>query len=444
MKSHTFEIARGLATSVLLRSLGAILQFVMTVVISRGLGASDAGVFFLGFTIVNVLSVGVRFGTDNYLVKKVSENNAIGSIGACWSYIDKVSLGVLFASLAMAIFLWLLAPLLSMRIFGKPDLQFLLRSISLMIVLLSYGLVLSFALQGFKKIFDSVLVQNVLPPLIITISGWLLIPIYHMNGTVLALGFGMGASAWYAWWRLRSLRNVVPSIGSCPSVAWRDIWNECKSFYLMQLMNQVVAWTPLLIMGIVLASDQLGIFQAAYRTALLVSFILVASNSIMAPKLVELNVNRQSALMRDTCRKFTFLLGIVAIPVVTVLVIFSSDIITIFGPEFSGGHFALQVLVVGQFINVLAGPAMLLLMMTGHATASGRLMLKSAIIGLVLSTILVPTYGLNGAAFASALTLAMQSVLAAIEVKRRLGFFPTATPVSLRYLIRRIRSFLSP
>ena len=64
------------------RAAAAGFSFVMNVVVTRVLGAHEAGLFFLGQTFLLILAVSARFGLDNVLVKFVSTSRDQGNPAA--------------------------------------------------------------------------------------------------------------------------------------------------------------------------------------------------------------------------------------------------------------------------------------------------------------------------------------------------------------------------
>ena len=113
---------------------------------------------------------------------------------------------------------------------------------------------------------------------------------------------------------------------------------------------------------------------------------------------------------------------LISIPITTFILLVPELIMSIFGPEFTRGATVLQIICLGQVINVLAGSVGLLLSMSGHERDLRTVTLISGPIALVLPFILIPTYGINGAAYSTAISMITQNLIAAFLVKRRLGF----------------------
>jgi O-antigen/teichoic acid export membrane protein len=108
-------------------------------------------------------------------------------------------------------------------------------------------------------------------------------------------------------------------------------------------------------------------------------------------------------------------------------------LITAFGPEYAGGYLALVVLATGQLLNAAAGSVGALLNMTGHARDTVAGLLAGAILNATLNLVLIPLYGIEGAAYATAITFVFWNVLLHRKVRQRLGiessaFLPTPLP----------------
>ena len=95
---------------------------------------------------------------------------------------------------------------------------------------------------------------------------------------------------------------------------------------------------------------------------------------------------------------------------------------SIFGDGFEEGKNILRILVIAQFIIVLTGSVSLLLSMTGHEKDLKNCALLSGICSIILSLILIPFYGVIGAALATTAAISIQNFMGVYWVKERLGF----------------------
>jgi O-antigen/teichoic acid export membrane protein len=113
-----------------------------------------------------------------------------------------------------------------------------------------------------------------------------------------------------------------------------------------------------------------------------------------------------------------------ALPVVVVMSVFSDFIMSIFGEGFAQAAPLLVIIAVGQLINVSTGSVGFLLNMTGHERDMRNVTLFSGPLTIICAVWFTTSWGVLGAAYATALGLSLQNLGALWMVKRRLGFWP--------------------
>ena len=92
-----------------------------------------------------------------------------------------------------------------------------------------------------------------------------------------------------------------------------------------------------------------------------------------------------------------------------------------FGKEYVSSYVALTILTFGQLINAAIGSVGNLLNMTGHERDTMRAVAFAAAVNIVLNTVLIPSYSIEGATIATAITLTIWNLVLRRAVLRRLG-----------------------
>ena len=112
---------------------------------------------------------------------------------------------------------------------------------------------------------------------------------------------------------------------------------------------------------------------------------------------------------------------VTALPI-TILFVFAGGEIAawVFGEEFSRSHTPLAILSLAQLANATFGSVGILLNMTGHERDTARALWQTTAANVILNLLLVPSYGMEGAAIATALSLIMWNVLL-LRLARRVG-----------------------
>jgi O-antigen/teichoic acid export membrane protein len=99
-----------------------------------------------------------------------------------------------------------------------------------------------------------------------------------------------------------------------------------------------------------------------------------------------------------------------------------------FGAEFTEAYMALIILAFGQLVNALFGPVALVLNMTGHERLTLIGVLVAVGVNVLLNLLLIPRFGMEGAACASAAALITWNVVLAIILRRRVGYCSSVVP----------------
>ncbi|MEA3291405.1 MAG: flippase [Pseudomonadota bacterium] len=412
------EVLHGSAVAFAVKILAAGSAFAMNVVVARKLGASEAGLFFLAFTLITIISAVSRLGLDQTFVRFISAHRVEND----WSFINGLyrtgMIWSLLASLAAAFMLWSLAEPIAVRVFNKPEFAGVLAVMAWGIPLMALYVLHTRALQGLKRIPQAMFVLSVGVPLGLAVlvfavspesaarTGWL-----YLAAALATLAVG------FYWWR-----QVPETNGVAGKVDRKMILASAMPLLAVTVFQQITAWSSQVMLGAWSTSADVAVFNAAQRTAMLTSFVLVAVNSISAPKFAELYRLGQHDALRRTAKHATRLMVLLALGPLAIMLLFPDLILWFFGEEFTRGSDALRLLAIGQFINVAAGSVGFLLSMTGREKLLRNNTFFAALLALGLGVTLIPAFGIMGAAVATACAVAAFNLLSVWQVKKTLGF----------------------
>ena len=149
------EVMRGSTVAFSIKILAAGSAFAMNVVIARQLGADEAGLFFLAYTIVYIVAAVSRLGLDNTFVRFIAAHHASGEYikikglyltGIRWTF----TAALLFTTLV-----WISADFVAVAVFHKPAFAHVMHIMSLAIPPVALFTLHANALQGVKRILQS-------------------------------------------------------------------------------------------------------------------------------------------------------------------------------------------------------------------------------------------------------------------------------------------------
>ena len=186
-------------------------------------------------------------------------------------------------------------------------------------------------------------------------------------------------------------------------------------------MQLITSQTDIIMLGALKGTSEVGIYVPATRVAVLASFGLYAANTIVAPMISELfgsgRMDELQRLVRLTTRGVTAF----TVPVALGLLLTGRWILELFGPEFGVGYVALVILMVGQIVQASAGPVGYLMTMTQYERQAAAILAAAAFANILLNALLIPIWGRNGAAVATATSLILWNVAMLIFVRTRMG-----------------------
>ncbi|WP_369855125.1 oligosaccharide flippase family protein [Candidatus Thalassolituus haligoni] len=413
------------ALAALVRAASVFIAFLLTAVVTQVLGAEEAGFFLLGFTLLTVLSSFLRLGLDNVLIR------AIGSDDLAESAQYKVNLGlrwVLLATVSVAVLGVTFASMIANDIFGKPGFTLVLIWVMAALPAVTLFNLLSFAFQGQQRVVMATLFQNLaqgaLFVTIFALIAWQLPRWLTASGAAFLYSlvsiFVLGLAVW-CWFRQPGVQFYPPSL---MKIADAELWLSSSNLWMVISMALLVQWSGVLVAGIFVDASELAYLSAAQRTAGVTSFILVVVNMTVAPRYARLWKESNLQEMRRLARVSTRTMIVLMLPIMVVMLCWPDWVMKLFGPGFEQGAVLLTIMAIGQFVNVATGSVGYLLNMSGHERDLKRVTLFSGPLTIVCAVLFTYKFGVLGAAWATALGASVQSLLAMLMVKRRLGFWP--------------------
>ncbi len=420
LDGHMREIVRGAGSGFSVRVAGAAFAFFYHALLARMLGAELAGIYYLAFTTVSVAIITGRVGLDNALLRFTATHAAAGDWGAVKGLYRQGIRITLLASGLSTFLVFLGAPLIARTIFSEPALITPLQWMALSIVPTSLLFVPGEMLKGLKRPGDGMFIEAsgtsilaFLFLLVLGIWGGILAPVLaFVLAAVTMMIVGM-----YLWRRAAHDRlRVVDG-----DFSRRLLLITSFPLFLVMLMELVMRYSDTILLGIFADTADVGVYAVVMRTAMLTAFFLAAVNSIAAPKLAALYQEGDTQALETVTQSSAKLMTVLAAPMLLLFMLAPSWILQVFGEDFKRGAVALAILAAGQFVNVATGSVIPLLMMSGYERTVRNNFVVAMILNIALGLLLIPRYGLNGAAVTAALSVITVNVLAAFSVYKKLG-----------------------
>jgi len=164
--------------------------------------------------------------------------------------------------------------------------------------------------------------------------------------------------------------------------------------------------------------ESIAYYSVAVKLATVTALALMSVNIVVAPKIAEIystnNFEKLNKLINDSAR----IIFIISIPVLILLFVFSDFMLGLFGANYVLAKEALLLLLCGQFFSSLCGPGAIYLNMTGKQKKLNTILILGLGINVVLNLMLIPIYGIEGAAAATLISMIFWNCLIVAVVYR--------------------------
>jgi O-antigen/teichoic acid export membrane protein len=420
-------VARGGSFAVLGTGAGSVLGFVLTLVLTHGLTTTTAGQFFSATAIFIVLQTFLSFGVGAGLVRFVPRFRALDRQADLPALLVVAFVPVIALGIVGSVALWFAAPTLASHL-GSHDTGAALSSIRILALLFLPGTIevgVVESTRAFGSVRNYVLLQQLgIPaarPLLVGIAIATGAPLW---GVVLAWLIPLLLALLLAGALLaRRLRELFGR-----SLAWpdrtasvREIATEYWSFTgargLAGVMEILLNWLDVLLVAALASPAEAAIYAAASRFitsgTLVLQALRVAIAGDVSAALARRDTDRVSQIY-STASQWVVLSSW---PLYLVMAVFAPTVLRIFGASYPAGAHAMTVLCVAMLVNLAAGNVGTVLLMGGRS--SWVLMDKAAAlaVNVAANLVLVPHFGITGAAVAWAVTIVGDSVLAFCQVR---------------------------
>jgi O-antigen/teichoic acid export membrane protein len=389
--------------------------FGVQVLITRGQGAAAFGIVTLATQGALVLGYFSRFGMDMAAVRRVAIDVGQGQRSRIRAIVGRASVIATISSLVVGGLVFTFAGPLA-RAFVSPDLHRegvdAFRAGALAIPFAALVQVYLGATRGLKIMRHTLYVFWMGQPLswlVLILAGWLV-----------ARTVGVTTLAYSASWLLATLwaaylwRRETRGFGREPPVTGevRDLVTYGAPRAPAALFSQLLFWTDLFVLSVYVGSEDVGIYAAAARAAQVILLFIISVSLMFSPFVADLHARGEREKLDRLYKWLTRWTLAATLPIFIVLAVTPGSALRLFGGEFEAGAVALNILLLGQLVNVATGAVGFILIMVGRTGWDLLVYAASVAFDIGAAVLLIGGLGLGieGAAIAGALTMALSKV----------------------------------
>jgi O-antigen/teichoic acid export membrane protein len=195
-----------------------------------------------------------------------------------------------------------------------------------------------------------------------------------------------------------------------------SIWTFLSSGGLL-----IFTYADTILIGIFMTETDVGIYRAAFQLTSVASFVVIAFHTVLFPRISRWHAEKQFDRIEYSLKKaFTYSLFL-ATPVCAGGMLLSGKLLYfLYGAAFQPGASVLIILLFVQVANIFMYLQTMCLNAMDKPKISFYITAGSAVLNIILNILLIPLFGISGAAIASLITLILNSVFAYMMLRSTL------------------------
>jgi len=400
-------------------SLG--LGFLIQLIIARLLSTGMYGNVVLTIAVVSIAENFSRLGFNEGMVRKVPEFE--DSPSKLRSIITaSLSMGTISAT-AAAVLIFLLAPVLSERFFENPDLVTLLRIGSVAVPLAVIMKISTAIARGARSAKPHAYVNQIVRPIgrFVFIGGLVAAgfeAVGAVAGHVLSYVLALILALWFVY-------QVFPkNAETTVSMHWNMLMFSLP-LTIVHGMNFLMGNVDTFLIGYYLTTSEIGIYNIAFQLRNLLNVIVITIGFLVPPVLAKLETEGHDEELCELYQFVTKWVIFITFPMfVSFLFLPELWLGGLFGNKYLPGTESLFVLGAGVLFSAAVGVTGSSLVGLGRNRIVMYTTGASVAINVLFNILLIPQFGIVGAAAASTLSVIVLESLNVTVLYREFGIFP--------------------
>ena len=441
LESAVRSVGRGTIALVISTALFVVLGFVSRVTIAHLVSVQQWGEFSLGLALSSLLGIVVALGLPNAVSRALSYESD-------WAARRRIVRSTLLAALASgaggSAVIFVLAGSLA-GAFHDPNLTVVFQLFAPSIGFTVVSSVLAAYFQGMERVgANAVFNLGLNPALFLAFLGLS----FALHGRfvgilaayLLSAGVACLALAFYTWRALpKALERSVHATEADPS-GHVSLLAMTISLFGAGSLNLLTQYADTLILGVFWTTAVVGLYSAGMTLARLFVAGSTALLYIYLPVSTRLRRSRDFGALRSTYVTSARWVTVMTLPVFVVFFFDPAPTLgAVFGGSYTSAVLALRILSVASFLSVIIGPSNAALSGLGHPVANMAAAGTSLGMNVALSLLLIPTWGLLGAAVAWSVARLVYTNLCLLVLWKEYRVTPFAShylrPIALTLLV---------
>lgn len=413
-------LAKGAGITAIAMAVSKVITYLYRVVIARFVGPDAYGQLSLGLMVIGIGGTLGLLAMNNGLQKFIPEFRTRDELGKIRGLVLSSLYVSVPVSLVISLMIFFGAEFIALELFDSEGLIPVLKVLAVAPLFGSLSSIFFDVTKGFNKIIYKAvsvrIIQNLIQ-LLVTVA----LVIFGMGVVGAAWGWITGTivAAILGFYFMEKKVGPILFAKVKPEYQHRKLLKYSSPLLLSGIVGTVMGWADTAFLGYFMADSDVGLYNAALPTAILILLPHRAIGSLALTSFSELKErNRES--VEDSLQTATYWVFSLVFPTFLVMLLFSEQVLTIlFGSQYAPAATALSILTIGYLISASVGRVGSFLKSTGHTKYILYNNLAAVILNIILNIVLIPRYGIIGAAVATSASIIFTNLLMFIEVWKK-------------------------
>lgn len=409
-------LAKEASIALIIKAAGLILVYLLQIFLARWMGRSEYGIYEYVIAWSLLLAIPANLGLPRTVMRSISEYR----VKQEWGLARGIIRGSFFLTLGASLLLCGIAIAVVLLInshYQSPYALPLLLGVGLIPLQALVQLQLE-TIRALEDIISAYLPSLVIWPILVLCGCFLLLEINGEVKSIPAIAVAIVSfiiillfQRLLLWERIKQVLQPALTVYS-----YRQWINVSLVLLLQRAFFYILDETDIIMVGSLVGPEAAGVYNVAVKTALWVGFVLEIILIVAAPAFAMLYTQNNLAELQRVVSRVTVWIFWPSIVIGSFLLVFTAPVLSIFGAEFMPAILPLKILVAGRLVDSLCGTVACLMVMTGHQNKSLPVFAFSAMLNLVLNAIVIPKFGMAGAAATTSFTLVIWNIWLSILV----------------------------
>jgi len=420
------KVAKGTGIVFIGMFIGKAIGLFSRIFIARNFTKTEYGIYSLALVLFSIFVTVSTLGLKEGTARQISYFRVRDKVKVRGIIISSLQIAIV-ASLLLSAILFLLSNIISDNVFHSPRLSKPLKIVSIAIFFSGLIYILTSIFRGFDRVDVKAYFEDILRNGLFLFS---LIFIILFNLSFIVVIYAFTASFIITWiaYTFYAMRSPLP-IKIEKSLAISPVGKELFFFSLpllsILMLNMILMWGDNLLLGYFKTPAEVGLYNSAYPLAVLITFILSSTGFIYLPIASHLYSKNLIEEIGRTYQILTKWMFSASLPIFFVLFLFPESVLNfLFGPDYISASLVLRILTLGFMIDVFLGLNGHSLVVFGKTKLLMFICLAGALTNIILNIILIPPFGIEGAALASAFSYFTLNLLTSIKLYQLTNIHP--------------------